>query len=328
MNPTPYRFFIIEAIKITLFCLLITGIVTIVPFSGNDAILVSFNMAVMSAAATFSPSQQRLSHTSLGSIIIVLSILLGGVVGYFVPTLAKVLTIVYAGLAFLLPRRKVKTNIFVFGALTFLIFSSLPFDLKHFIVYLLDGVLVIVLFTFITWVFNRHVYTDQKKGVDKKSHAKQMSALITVTAMSLAWLMGYLIKIHWTVSHLYWIPLTVLVVIQGPQKENIKIALKRMAVNIVGAIIFVSLLTYIVPNNFWIYFSLLVIFLFLIFALGFSYIGRTLFIELFVLGFTHLLGAYHNIIALDRVMLTIIGGVLVITCTLFYHYTLFRKISA
>ncbi len=74
------------------------------------------------------------------------------------------------------------------------------------------------------------------------------------------------------------------------------------------------------PSEFWINFTLLVVFLFLIFALGFSYFFRTLFIELFVLGFTHLLGKYQNFIAFDRIIMTLIGGAIVILSTLFVYF--------
>ena len=56
-----------------------------------------------------------------------------------------------------------------------------------------------------------------------------------------------------------------------------------------------------------------------IFSLGYSYIGRTLFIEMFVLSFTHILGNYHNIVAYDRILLTFVGGCLVILSTLVFH---------
>lgn len=73
------------------------------------------------------------------------------------------------------------------------------------------------------------------------------------------------------------------------------------------------------PDDFWINFLLLVFLLFMIFCMGFSYIYRTLFIEMFVLGFTHLLGGYHMVLAEDRVTLTLIGGIIVILVTLFAY---------
>jgi len=324
MKNISYRYFILEAIKITIFCLLVTGFFTLIGSSNAD-ILIVFNMAVISAAATFSPEKKALSHVMLGSTVVVLSIILGGLAGFYIPTLARLFSIVYAGLAFLLPKTKIKTNIFVTSAVMFLIFSSLPFNWDHGLQYLLNGIIVIIIFTIMTWVFNLKIHANEPHDKDSESEGNQMSALVAVIALSLAWLISYLLKIHTTMSHLYWVGLTVLVVIQGSQQKNIITAIRRIGVNAFGALMIVLLFNYIMPTDFWINFTALVLFLFLIFALGFSYVGRTLFIEMFVLGFTHLLGSYHNVIALDRVILTTIGGILVIATTLMCHYA-FKKI--
>lgn len=123
-----------------------------------------------------------------------------------------------------------------------------------------------------------------------------------------------------TLTHLYWIGLTTLLVIQGSQQKTIQTSFKRIGVNAIGALIAVLLFSYIIPPIFWINFAVLTLFLFLIFALGFSYIGRVLFIELFVLGFTHLLGDYQAFIALDRVILTFIGSSIVIFASLMIYF--------
>ena len=64
MNNTDYRFFIHESIKITLFCLLVTGIFKLLGAS-NDSLLIILNMAVMSAAATFSPDKKSIGRHKL-----------------------------------------------------------------------------------------------------------------------------------------------------------------------------------------------------------------------------------------------------------------------
>ena len=87
-----------------------------------------------------------LTHVILGSSAIVLSIVIGGVFGYYFPLLAKLLTILYAGLALYLPKVKYKTNIFVTGSVMFLIFTALPFTWQNGIHYALDGLLVAVIF--------------------------------------------------------------------------------------------------------------------------------------------------------------------------------------
>lgn len=324
MNTIFYRDFIFEATKITFFCLFISGIFKLVGAS-DETLLVVFNMSVMSAAATFSPEKKKLHHILLGSVIIVISIVLAGLIGFYTPLLSKILIIIYAGLAFLLPKSKAKVNIFMTGAVMFLIFSSLPFNLNIALKYFAYGIIVIILFTLLFWIANLKNHISK----EDKSEGNKINALIAVSALSLAWLASYLLQIYSSISHLYWIGLTVIVVIQGAQHKNIKTAFIRIIVNFFGAIIIVLLYNYLMPINFWFNFASLVLFLFFIFALAFSYIWRTLFIEMFVLGFTHLFGSYQDIIALDRIILTTIGGLLVIFSTIFFYsiFNLFNKKS-
>lgn len=320
MNNINYRFFINEATKITLFCIFITGAFKLVGAS-NSTLLIIFNMAVMSAAATFSPDKKELNDTILGSSIMVISIVLGGLIGFYAPTLSELLSIIYAGLAFLLPKTKIKTNIFVTGAVMFLIFSSLPFSFSLAIKYSVYGTIVVILFSTLTWTVNLKLHKFIRySSKEEISVGNKINASIAVSALVLAWLVSYILKEYSSISHLYWIGLTILVVIQGAQQKNIHTAIKRIAVNFTGAIIIVLLFNYVIPTDFWVNFILLTTFLFLIFALGFSYVWRTLFIEMFVLGFTHLLGSYREFIAFDRVILTTIGGVLVISTTLVSYY--------
>lgn len=326
MTNNSYRYFIIEATKITIFCVFITAIFKLAGAS-NNTLLIVFNMAVMSAAATFSPEKKELSHCILGSTVIVASIVLGGLAGFYAPTLSKITSVAYAGLAFLLPQTKIRNTIFVTGAVMFLIFSSLPFNYNDALKYFICGIIVIAFFSILTWVVNLKANHLTDQSTDPKSQGNKINALIAVTALSLAWFISYKLKEVTSIDHLYWIGLTVLVVIQGAQQKNINTAVKRIAINLLGAIIIVILFHYIIPTSFWINFILLTLFLFLIFALGFSYTWRTLFIELFVLGFTRLLGSYQDVAAVDRVILTTIGGLLVITTTLFFYtiFNLYRK---
>lgn len=318
MTDTPYVYYFLEATKITFFCLLIAGIFKLMGVS-TDTLLIVFNMAVMSAAATFSPVQKKLDHILLGSIVIVISIVLGGLVGFYFPISAKFLTIIYAGLAFLVPKTKNKNTIFVTGAVMFLIFASLPFNYHYALRYFLCGLIVIIFFGIIVGLANLKTLT-LTQSLEAKLENNTINALMAVTALSLGWLISFMLSTYTTISHLYWIGLTILVILQGSQQKNISTAIKRILINLCGALIVVILFNYVIPSNFWINFILLTVFLFLIFALGFSYIWRTLFIEMFVLGFTHLLGSYHDIIAIDRIILTIIGGMLVILTTLLYRF--------
>ncbi len=126
MGNTHYSTFAWEACKITLFCMVVIGIFKLLGADDNT-LLIAFNMAVMSSAATFSVEKKHLRHVVLGSSVIVFSIAIGGILGDYFPLAAKLLTTLYAGLAFYLPKVKYKINIFVTGSVMFLIFTALPF---------------------------------------------------------------------------------------------------------------------------------------------------------------------------------------------------------
>lgn len=319
-QPTNYKAFLFEAVKITFFCLLVTGLFALLG-AKNNTLLVVFNMAVMSAAATFSVDKKHLNHVALGGAVIIISIIAGGIIGFYYPLLAKLLTILYAGLAFYLPKTKSQVNIFATSAVMFLIFSSLPFNLMGGIWYALAGAIVYVIFVGFYLLFD---YVNQIKNKERINSEKiennHMTAIIAVLSLTLAWRISYVLSIYFQFSHLYWIELTALVIIQGSQQKTIQTSIKRILVNTFGAVIIVLLFNYVMPADFWLNFGMLVLFLFLIFFLSFSYVGRTLFIELFVLGFTHLLGDYQNAIAMDRVILTLIGGTIVILVTLIAYF--------
>lgn len=307
--------FLWEAVKITLFCLLITALSTCIA-ADKSMTLILFNIAVMSCVATFSLEKKRLSYVFEGGVVVALSVLTGGVLGFYVPVIAQLLTIIYVILAFLIPKTKRQTNIFVVGAMMFLIFSALPFNLDNAVWYGLYSLVLIVMLVGFYGLSERKRHCGTVHEEPEQPRQQAIVALIATIALSCAWGISVLLQHYTTLQHLYWIGLTVLAVIQGAQQGIIKTALIRIVINIAGALLIVLLMSYVVPASFWMNFVILLVFLFLIFALGDSYIARTLFIELFVLGFTHILGQYHNAIAFDRVILTLIGGVLVITATL------------
>ncbi len=327
MGNMDYKGYAFEALKITLFCLVVSGLFKLLGAS-NNTLLVVFNMAVMSSAATFSVEQKHLNHVTLGSSVMIFSIITGGILGYYTPLLAKLLTILYAGLAFYLPKSRSRTNIFVTSSLMFLIFTALPFNWEDGLNYALDGFVVIAIFIGFYWFFDRTIQNQPNKNpINGKNQTNQTSAVNVILSLSIAWVISYLLSMYSQLTHLYWIELTALVVIQASQQKPIRTSLKRILVNALGAIIIVILFNYVMPPDFWINFSLLVVFLFSIFFFGFSYTGRTLFIELFVLGFTHLLGDYQNAIALDRVILTFIGGIIVIVMTPISYFLATRLFS-
>lgn len=322
-SPVSHRYFILEAIKITLFSLGITGFFKIMG-ANDDTILIVFSMAVLSAAATFSPQKEQARHIALGSMTILMSIIVGGLTGFYAPAFAKIMTIIYACLAFLLPKTKIKLSLFIMGAVMFLIFSALPFDLKAAMHYLIDGAFVGVLYSMLTHLFDTKIHRYQKEYEIQWLTEQKIASLIALISLLMAWVISYFLAQYSHISHLYWISLTVMLVIQGCTQQNISIAIKRILINCVGAVFIVLLFNYLIPETFWPNFFMLVFFLFFIFALGFSYLYRTLFIEMFVLGFSHMLGDYQTAVAIDRVILTIIGGVLVIVNTLWLRVLLSR----
>jgi len=323
MKQTNYLDFIIESFKITLFCLLTTGLFKLSGAS-NKNLLIVFNMAVMSCAATFSVEKKHLGHIGLGSIVIFLSVVTGGVVGYYLPSIGIILTILYAGLAFYLPKTKIINNILVTGALMFLIFNALPFYWKDGLLYSLYGIVLTLLFISYNWLFEGPEPLAKPIIDASESHRNHITAFIAVLSLVFAFTISYYLHRYTSLDHLYWIGLTVLVVIQSSQEKTIQTAIKRIIINAIGAISIVLLFFYLVPNAFWVNFAVLTLFLFLIFSLGFSYVGKTLFIEWFVLGFTHLMGNYQIGLTFARFYLTLIGGSIVImtTCISFLYLNL------
>lgn len=310
-----YKAYLFESLKITTFCLFVTALFKLGGAS-NNTLLIVFNMAVMSSAATFSVEKKHLYHVVWGSAAMVISIISGGILGYYSPCAAKLLTIIYAGLAFYLPREKAITNIFVTSAVMFLVFTESPFNWQIGVHYGLNGIIVITIFIIFYLLFDSpHQNISKEESISVNNYANQVATINAVSSLSIAFAISYMLSFHSQVTHLYWIGLTVLVIIQASQQKTIYISIKRILINTLGAILIVTLFNYVAPLGFWIHFAFLVLFLFCIFSFGFSYAGRTLFIELFVLGFTHMLGGYQNTIAFDRVILTLIGGTIVIVMT-------------
>lgn len=311
--------FVLESLRVTLFCIGITLLFWLFGVA-DKTLLIVFNMSVMSAAATFLPQRKPSRFILAGSSTMVVAIIAGGISGFYWPALSKVFGVLLAGLAFYLPKRKANTNICVTSAVMFLIFSSLPFGLEDAFHYLLSGVVVVIGFTLVHKFLEGYFYPEQKVDLSALSENRLEMALIAVIALSVGWGCALLLRHYSDLTHLYWIALTILVVIQGSGHKTIKTSLLRILTNTVGALFIVVLFTYAMPAIFWLNLIVLVVFLFLIFALGFSYIARTFFIELFVLGFTHLWGHYHNVLAYDRILLTLIGGAIVILATFLMRF--------
>jgi hypothetical protein len=248
------------------------------------------------------------------------SIISGGLVGFYIPTLAGLLGIIFAACAFYLPNNKSIFLIAMTSSVMFIIFTLTPSSIHESMHYLGAATLVVALFGIFHLIFDKHIYPNEKANLAIPRTGRVPATLIAIIALSLGYFIEHVLATHTTLQHLYWIPMTIIVVIQGTHQDTLKTSLLRIGVNIAGALLVIILFSYIVPNIFWVNIGILVICLFCIFALGFSHIYRTLFIEVFVLSLVHMLGQYHNTLAYDRMGLTLIGGSLVILATLSVNF--------
>ncbi|MBA3284435.1 MAG: FUSC family protein, partial [Nitrosopumilus sp.] len=312
------QLYFFEAIKITLFCLSITGIYWLLGLN-QSTLLIMFNLAVMASVATFSPEKKKLSLIAEGVVLILFSIIAGAWMGFYSPIIASICSVLYALLAFWLPRSSVQRNLFVTGAVMFFIFTALPFDTRESLMVAFYGALMLPAMLLFYGLVDPYIYSKESLFTNTYGPRQKKTAYIAGLALSSAWVVSVLLIHYTTITHIYWIGLTTLVVIQGAQGKTMKTAVNRIVINTCGALIIVLLTNYVIITNFQLNFILLVGFLFGIFALGYSYTWRTLFVELFVLSFTNLLGQYQPIIALDRILLTVIGGLIVMASTLIIH---------
>src|SRR5579883_531711 len=308
-----YASYFKEAVKITLLCLLITAFFVLAG-ARDKAVLITFNIAVISAAAIYKQGPKSPKNILLACLTITLSIVLGGTLGYYSPLLANLFLLLFAGLSFYLPTTKEQANILIQGTIMFLIFSFLTFPWQEGVEYLFDGVITSILFIIFYFILKDISSHSSENPI--KQERQLITAIITILSLSMAWLVSYFLNKNYHLPNLYWIGLTILLVIQGSQQNTILTSVKRILVNIFGAFIAIFLFGYLLPADFWIDFFTLVLLLFLIFFMSFSYIGRVFFIELFVLGFAYMMGMFHNFLVIDRVLLTLIGGLIAIVMTI------------
>lgn len=323
----PYKTFLIEAIKVTVLCALIAFYFGWAGASHNLTLLM-FTMGVLACAATFSPAKKSKVNLALGGTVVLISITLGGLLGHYMPLLAKVLMIIYAALAFYLPKTNDKRAIFVNSALMFLVFTYLNFDAHIALTVFLHGIAVMVFFFLYFWLVEAVHYRKVKPAAAIPTEGNRGGAIVVALSLIIGSICVYFLKTHTAMSHVFWVNLTIMMVVQGSWDKTIKTSILRVLTNSAGALIIIALFSYVIPPVFWINLVMLGVFLFLIFALGFSYIFRVLFIEMFVLGFAHLAGDFHNYIAYDRIILTLIGGVIVIVTTLYTYWLLKNKVPS
>ena len=72
---------------------------------------------------------------------------------------------------------------------------------------------------------------------EEQTHRYHITAMIAVISLILAEIISYFLSAHFQFSHLYWIGLTALVVIQSSQRKTIQTSFKRILVNTAGALI-------------------------------------------------------------------------------------------
>ncbi len=318
-----YISYAIQAFKITAFCLFVTYLCKVIGAS-DQVLLVSFYTAVLTAMATFSVKKKRLTHLVLGGTVVVESLLIGSVIGFYYPIGAQFLAIVYASLAFYLPKKQYQTDIFVMGALTFFIFAILPFSVVDAVTYAPYCMGVIAIFMIFHLIFRVRRKTEMEEEEISQLDARRncITAIITFVALSLSWLIGVYLSLYYDVPQMYWIELTALVVIQGTRgaQNIIHTSLKRMLACTIAAVILIFLFHHIIPMLFFWNVAVLTIFLFFVFFFQFTYLWQVVFSELFVLAITYILGDHQENILFLRVVLTVIGGTIVIITTPIINY--------
>ncbi|MBM3208390.1 MAG: FUSC family protein, partial [Chlamydiae bacterium] len=315
MQKIEWSSYFIESCKVTVFCLCVTLFYYFFGCS-DTTLLVSFYMSVMSAASTFSIKAKHFNQVFLGGVMIATAINCGGVLGYYFPVFSKAIAIVYAGLAFFLPKKRYQSDIFVTSAVTYLVFTVTPFPLQEGIKHSIECVFVFMVFVFFYFLFDypraknvEIVFDNNDRKVNK------ITAAIAVGSLSIAWFISYLITMNHNYPRIFWMELTALVVVAGSQQDTILTSIKRITACTLAAAFVLLLFDYILPHNFFLSFLMLVIFLFFIFFLSFSYFLKVLFIEMFVVSITYLLGNRDDLIAIARVALTAAGGAVVILVT-------------
>ncbi|MEI8329549.1 MAG: FUSC family protein [Chlamydiia bacterium] len=328
MVSIPYKSYAFQATKITVFCVLVTYFCRLMGAS-NQVLLVSFYMAVLTALGTFSVTQKQLSHVILGGVVIGGSLLVGAVLDFYYPIPAKLLAILYSGLAFYLPTKQYQANIYITGSITFLIFSILPFTFADAITYAPYCLGVFVIFILFHLLFDSIGSRNLKDQIIRKLevHRNHSTAVIAVSALFFSWLIGFYLSSYHHVPQIYWIELTALVVVAGarPSQNAIQTSIKRMIASTMAAVIIIFLFNNILPMIFWLNIAILTVLLFFIFFLQFNYLWKVLFTELFFLAITYLLGDHKERVIFARVILTAIGGLIVIITTWIVDYV-FRRL--
>lgn len=314
-----YLPYAIEAAEIVILALILTFFLSLLGAS-QRTFLVILNMSVLCSAALHNLEQKHPQEIILGSFLIVSSIAIGGLIGFYLPSLSKYFAFLYIFFAFFLPKSTTASAVSINALLMFLIFSLVPFQWSTALAYLLAGLLVLILFTTIYLSINREIIQRQKELPSHKklelSQRIQMT-LIALISFGLSWIIAKYITIEQEYPKLFWMGLSVVLIVQGSHQRTIIVSIKRIFTNGVGAIIAIYLFGSLIPEVFWMQYGALFILLFFIFFTGFSFALKSFFIEIFVLGIAYLIGLSQTDVAEDRLLLTLTAGLIVIGVTLF-----------
>jgi hypothetical protein len=275
-------------------------------------LLILFNIAVMSTVATFSPNKMSLWFLLEGATVVTISSLIGCIVSFYIPAISGVIIIVYGSLAFFIPKYKDQSNIFVIGALVYSVSTISPLTFVQASTIGLYSLILIIVLLVVYYLYDNHIIYNKHNYLERVYNSQRYTlGLISLSSLLLAFCIISYLK-NYNISHLYWVNITILAILQSSSEGTIrKTAFTRITMNAVGAFITIFVMSYIMPETEWINMVFLLLLLFGIFSLGYSYAIRILLIEIFVLTITHLLGQYNHILSIDRLLLTLLGGSLV-----------------
>ncbi len=289
--------------------------------ASNRTLLVVLNISVLCSAALHNLEQKHPQEIILGSFLIISSIVIGGLLGFYLPEISIYFSFLYIFFAFFLPKTTTSSSVAVNGLLMFLIFSLVPFQWSIALGYLLAGLIILILFSTLYLSVNKELIRRQKElPCHKKLEMRQRIQMtaVALTSFFIAWLIVRYIKIEQEFPKLFWMGLSVVLIIQGSHQRTILVSIKKISTNAAGALIAIFLFGSIIPEIFWLQYGALFVLLFCIFFTGFSFALKTFFIEIFVLGMAYLLGLSQEDVAEDRLLLTLIGGCIVVAVTLLF----------
>ncbi len=306
------RIFLFEAIRNTLFC-----IVVVVLFSwygsNEQTLMIVLNISAMACLANFFPQRKPSWFVLFAASVAVLAVAVGGSVGFHFPIGSKVLAICLAGCAFYFSKREATLNATVTAVVTFFCFLSLPYQHGHVGDYLLYAGIIAIAYAALHHLVEGKIYANLPMKASPVSPHRFEKALLVVVSLIVGEAIVYLFQHHTQIVHLYWIPLTIMLVIRGSHEQTVKRSLWRILANTAGAVLMVWFLSWL-PKIFWLNCVILFTFLFVFFTLGFCYVWRTVVVELFIIMMIYMLD--HSVVAYDRVILTITGGAIVIVVSL------------